>query len=432
MASAAVKALKEVRTAFEEGLLDEEHYSVFRNLFVESRTRILERDGRGEAVGIDLRAAAESFLDRVGGDCKVEEVLPSASLDPEEPEEPNPKADKVEEKAKASPEEPSVPRTAELVDPILRAPISPAPRPRRMRSSPVFSDPTPKDERRSQPLRREPDADTGTGWEGRALELEAVGSDTLMAAAEGFLDRVGGDRKVDEVSPSASPGPEEPELTMVEENTKASLEGPSVPRTPELVGPISRAPISPAPRPRRVRSSPVFFDPVPKDERRKKKKVPPGWGKRRVRSSPVFFDPVPSKRVKRAREDGQERKQRAKSKAKSKSPPRCRDNGCSKCRYLREGCLLCSKTKSDAYLNREREDNSKLFSWIFRVLKDAGEGGLHKREICSRIAKQTDISALTTEEPRSAIGKLCSHRPFVFAKVGKKGSGRYRMVESYL
>ena len=148
MASAAVKALKEVRTAFEEGLLDEEHYSVFRNLFVESRTRILERDGRGEAVGIDLRAAAESFLDRVGGDCKVEEVLPSASLDPEEPEEPNPKADKVEEKAKASPKEPSVPRTAELVDPILRAPISPAPRPRRMRSSPVFFDPVPKDERR--------------------------------------------------------------------------------------------------------------------------------------------------------------------------------------------------------------------------------------------------------------------------------------------
>ena len=150
MASAAIKALKEVRTAFEEGLLDEEHYSVFRNLFVESRTRILERDGRGE------------------------------------------------------------------------------------RSS-----------------------------------LEAVGSDTLMAAAEGFLDRVGGGRKVDEASPSASPGPEEPELTMVEENTKASLEEPSVPRTPELVGPISRAPISPAHRPRRVRSSPVFFDPVPKDERRK-------------------------------------------------------------------------------------------------------------------------------------------------------------------
>ena len=148
MASAAIKALKEVRTAFEEGLLDEEQYSVFRNLFVESRTRILERDGRGEAVGIDLRAAAESFLDRGGGDCKVEEVLPSASLDPEEPEEQNPKADKVEEKAKASPEEPSVPRTAELVDPILRAPISPAPRPRRMRSSPVFFDPVPKDERR--------------------------------------------------------------------------------------------------------------------------------------------------------------------------------------------------------------------------------------------------------------------------------------------
>ena len=157
MASAAIKALKEVRTAFEEGLLDEEHYSVFRNLFVESRTRILERDGRGE----------------------------------------------------------------------------------------------------------------------RSI-LEAVGSDTLMAAAEGFLDRVGGDRKVDEVSPSASPDPEEPELTTVEENTKASFEEPSVPRTPELVGPISRAPISPAPRPRRMRSS------------------------------PLLFDPVPSKRVKRAWEDGEE------------------------------------------------------------------------------------------------------------------------------
>ena len=180
MASAAIKALKEVRTAFEEGLLDEEQYSVFRNLFVESRTRMLDRDGRGE------------------------------------------------------------------------------------RSS-----------------------------------LEAVGSDTLMAAAEGFLDRVGGDRKVDEVLPSASAGPEEPELTTVEENTKASSEGPSVPRTPELVGPILRAPISPAPRPRRMRSS------------------------------PVFFDPVPPKRVKRARE---EPKERAESKAKSKSPPRCRDNGCYKVR----------------------------------------------------------------------------------------------------
>ena len=163
MASAAIKALKEVSTAFEEGLLDEEHYNAFRNLFVESRTRMLEGEGRG-----------------------------------------------------------------------------------------------------------------GRG--------EAVG-----------------DRKVDEVLPSASPDPEEPELTMVEENTKASPEEPSVPRT-ELVGPILRAPISPAPRPRRMRSS------------------------------PVFFDPVPPKRVKRAREDGQEPKQRAESKAKSKSPPRCRDNGCYKVR----------------------------------------------------------------------------------------------------
>ena len=212
MASAAVKALKEVRTAFEEGLLDEEHYSVFRNLFVESRTRILERDGRGEAVGIDLRAAAESFLDRVGGDCKVEEVLPSASLDPEETEEPNPKPDKVEEKAKASPKEPSVPRTAELVDPILRAPISPAPRPRRMRSSPVFFDPTPKDERRKK--KKIP-----PGWGKRRSRRVA------------YL-----------ISPAEPAGGESP---------------------------ILRAPISPAPRPRRMRSSPVFFDPVPKDERRK-------------------------------------------------------------------------------------------------------------------------------------------------------------------
>ena len=162
MASAAIKALKEVSTAFEEGLLDEEHYNAFRNLFVESRTRMLEGEGRG-----------------------------------------------------------------------------------------------------------------GRG--------EAVG-----------------DRKVDEVLPSASPDPEEPELTMVEENTKASPEEPSVPRT-ELVGPILRAPISPAPRPRRMRSS------------------------------PVFFDPVPPKRVKRARE---EPKERAESKVKSKSPPRCRDNGCSKVRGL--------------------------------------------------------------------------------------------------
>jgi len=281
MASAAVKALKEVRTAFEEGLLDEEHYSVFRNLFVESRTRILERDGRGE------------------------------------------------------------------------------------RSS-----------------------------------LEAVGSDTLMAAAEGFLDRVGDDRKVDEVSPSASPVPEEPELTMVEENTKASSEEPSVPRTAELVGPILRAPISPAPRPRRMRSS------------------------------PVFFDPVPPKRVKRARE---ERKQRAKSKAKSKSPPRCRDNGCSKCKYARGGCARCEKVKCDAYLKRRLKDKSKMFSWVYRVLKDAGEGGLHVRDICSRIAKKTDISALTTKEDRPrAIGDLCIHTPFVFARVGEKGSGRYRIVDAYL
>ena len=88
--------------------------------------------------------------------------------------------------------------------------------------------------------------------------------------------------------------------------------------------------------------------------------------------------------------------------------------------------------KCDAYLKRWLNDKSTIFSWVFQVIKDAGEEGLHVRDICSRIAKQTDISALTTEEPRSAISKLCSHRPFVFAKVGKKGSGRYRMVESYL
>ena len=77
MASAAIKALKEVSTAFEEGLLDEEHYNAFRNLFVESRTRMLTGDDheRGEAL-----------------------VLTLPSPEPEEPEEPNnPKADKVQE-----------------------------------------------------------------------------------------------------------------------------------------------------------------------------------------------------------------------------------------------------------------------------------------------------------------------------------------------
>ena len=183
MASAAMKALKEVSTAFEEGLLDEEHYNAFRNLFVESRTRMLESEGRG-----------------------------------------------------------------------------------------------------------------GRG--------EAVG-----------------DRKVDEVLPSASLDPEEPELTMVEENTKASSEGPSVPRTPELVGPILRAPISPAPRPRRVRSS------------------------------PVFFDPVPSKRVKRARE---EPKERAKSKVKSKSPTHCRETGCYKVKVFN------SPSPSPTYLSIYRSPPLKL------------------------------------------------------------------------
>ena len=89
--------------------------------------------------------------------------------------------------------------------------------------------------------------------------------------------------------------------------------------------------------------------------------------------------------------------------------------------------------KCDAYLKRWLNDKSKMLSWVYLVLKDAGEEGLHLREICSRIAKQTDISALTNrEEPRSAISQTCRNFPLVFARVGKKGSGRYRMVESYL
>ena len=89
--------------------------------------------------------------------------------------------------------------------------------------------------------------------------------------------------------------------------------------------------------------------------------------------------------------------------------------------------------KSDAYVKKWRKDKSKMFSWVFRVLKKAGEGGLHLRDICSRIAKQTDISALTNrEEPRSAISQTCRNFPLVFARVGKKGSGRYRIVDAYL
>ena len=89
--------------------------------------------------------------------------------------------------------------------------------------------------------------------------------------------------------------------------------------------------------------------------------------------------------------------------------------------------------KCDAYLNRWGKDKFKLFSWVFQVIKDAGEGGLHVRDICSRIAKQTDISALTTkEEPRSAISQTCRNFPLVFARVGKKGRGRYRIVDAYL
>ena len=89
--------------------------------------------------------------------------------------------------------------------------------------------------------------------------------------------------------------------------------------------------------------------------------------------------------------------------------------------------------KSDAYVKKWRKDKSKMFSWVYRVLKDAGEGGLHVLDICSRIAKQTNIYALTTKEdqPR-AIGDLCIHTPFIFARVGEKGSGRYRIVDAYL
>ena len=89
--------------------------------------------------------------------------------------------------------------------------------------------------------------------------------------------------------------------------------------------------------------------------------------------------------------------------------------------------------KCDAYLNRWLNDKSTIFSWVFQVIKDAGEGGLHVLDICSRIAKQTDISALTTkEEPRSAISQTCRNFPLVFARVGKKGRGRYRIVDAYL
>ena len=89
--------------------------------------------------------------------------------------------------------------------------------------------------------------------------------------------------------------------------------------------------------------------------------------------------------------------------------------------------------KSDAYVKKWRKDKSKMFSWVFRVLKKAGEGGLHLRDICSRIAKQTDISALTTREgPRDEISLTCSKLPLVFARVGKKRSGHYRIAEAYL
>ena len=89
--------------------------------------------------------------------------------------------------------------------------------------------------------------------------------------------------------------------------------------------------------------------------------------------------------------------------------------------------------KCDAYLNRWLNDKSTIFSWVFRVLKDAGEGGLHVLDICRRIAKQTDISALTgSKSQHDAVGLTCNNFPLVFATVGKKGSGRYRIVDAYL
>ena len=91
--------------------------------------------------------------------------------------------------------------------------------------------------------------------------------------------------------------------------------------------------------------------------------------------------------------------------------------------------------KADAYVKKWRKDKSKLFSWVYQVLKDAGEGGLHLRDICSRIAKQKDISALTgmkSQRQRDVISTTCTNFPLVFARVGEKGSGRYRIAEAYL
>ena len=89
--------------------------------------------------------------------------------------------------------------------------------------------------------------------------------------------------------------------------------------------------------------------------------------------------------------------------------------------------------KCDAYLKRWLNDKSTIFSWVFQVIKDAGEGGLHVRDICSRIAKQTDISALTgSKSQHDAISHTCRNFPLVFATVGKKEGGRYRIAEAYL
>ncbi|WZN59504.1 hypothetical protein HKI87_02g10300 [Chloropicon roscoffensis] len=413
MASAAIKALKEVRTAFEEGLLDEEQYSVFRNLFVESRTRILERDGRGErssleAVGSDtLMAAAEGFLDRVGDDRKVDEVSPSASPVPEEPEEPNPKADKVtmvEENTKASSEGPSVPRTPELVGPISRAPTSPAPRPRRMRSSPVFFDPVPPTGVKSPAWEDGEEPKTGCAKcryaRGGCARCEKVKCDA-------YLNRWLNDKStifswVFQVIKDAGEGglhvldicSRIAKQTDISALTGSKSQHDAISHT--------------------CRNFPLVFATVGKKES----------GRYRIAEAYLPVQPkrhcpaktVPPKRVKRAWEDSEEPK-----------------TGCAKCKYIPGGCARCEKVKSDAYLNRWGKDKSKLFSWVFQVIKEAGEEGLHKRDICSRIAKQTDISALTTmEEPHSAIGITCTNYPLIFARVGEKGSGRYRIVDAYL
>ena len=240
MASSAIKALKEVRTAFEEGLLDEEHYNAFRNLFVESRTRMLTGDDHERSEALVL-------------------TLPSP-----EPEEPNPKADKVQEG----------------------------------RQTRVMGSQSEEQPRRVK-RKREEQPKTG------------------CARVRGL------------------------HLTLSSNHLPFDLS----------VSPLKLTHVHTTPH---------------------------------------------------------------------------------QCEYKR-GCATCEKVKCDAYLKRWGKDKSKMFSWVYLVLKDAGEEGLHIREICSRIAKQTDISALTTrEDPRDGISVTCSNFPFVFARVGKKRSGRYRIAEAYL